>query len=98
MKKYIFFLLVAMYSFECASQNNLKGKISNFTTAEGLPGATIYINDLKKGTTSDSIGNYIIENIPSGKFLIEFRYLGFETQILKIEIDGTAIQDISLEE
>lgn len=98
MKKYIFFLLVAMYSFECASQNNLKGKISNFTTAEGLPGATIYINDLKKGTTSDSIGNYIIENIPSGKFLIEFRYLGFETQILKIEINGTVIQDISLEE
>ena len=98
MKKYIFFLLVAMYSFECASQNNLKGKISNFTTDEGLPGATIFINDLKKGTTSDSTGNYIIENIPSGKFLIEFRYLGFETQIKKIEINGTVILNISIEE
>ena len=38
------------------------------------------------GSTTDSDGNYSINNIPLGKYLIRVEYLGFETQTKEIYI------------
>jgi iron complex outermembrane receptor protein len=49
----------------------ITGTITDAKTGEALPGASIYLHDLKKGTASDDHGKYRIPNLYSGKYLIE---------------------------
>ena len=44
-----------------------------------LSAASIYIPDLRKGSVADELGNYQIKNIPSGTYLVEVNYVGYET-------------------
>jgi iron complex outermembrane receptor protein len=69
-----------------AAQNILTGKIYDGADHSPIIGATIYIADLKKGGLSDSEGNYRIENLPKGKFLIEVKFIGYASFIQPVEI------------
>ncbi len=80
------------------SQNSLSGKITGKETKETLTGANIYFPDLKKGGTTDKDGFYKITDLPTGKFLVEVRYIGYSIQVLKIEISGETKMDFELEE
>ena len=63
---------------------NAQNKISgNITDQDNLPmvGATIFIQDLNKGTVSDKKGHYEMTNLPSGKIKISFSFLGYSNVI-----------------
>jgi len=82
----IFCLLATISTFSAAAQKNnhrfrLSGSIANnFDSA--LAGASVYISDLKKGSIADNNGNFEINNIPSGTYLVEVKFIGYKT-ILK---------------
>src|SRR5581483_1684956 len=59
----------------------LTGKITDEKTGEVLPGASIYLHDLKKGTIADDKGVYRLGNLNNGKYLIEISYKGYATII-----------------
>ncbi|HUM48091.1 MAG TPA: TonB-dependent receptor, partial [Chitinophagales bacterium] len=61
-----------------------------------LIGATISIPEIKSGALSDNEGNYSINNIPGGDFLVEVRYLGYATLTKRISISGTVTADFQL--
>ena len=77
----------------------LKGKITN---AEGiaLDGAYITIPSLERGTTSNEEGEYILEDLPSGKFLVAVKYIGYgpQTKTIEIQINQIINIDFTLEE
>lgn len=79
------------------SQNSLSGKITDKESKETLVGANIYFSDLKNGATSDKDGFYKVVDLPTGKFLIEVRFIGYEIQVLKIDINGETKMDLELE-
>lgn len=84
----IFFITESLYSF---SFGILQGKILSENN-EALIGAHIYIPELSKGTTANSLGQFQFSNIQSGKYTVEISFIGFETQKLNIEIkDGQTI-------
>jgi len=63
---------------------NAQNKISgNITDQDNLPmvGATIFIQDLNKGTVSDKKGHFEMTNLPSGKIKISFSFLGYSNVI-----------------
>jgi iron complex outermembrane receptor protein len=69
------------------AQISLTGKITEEKTGDAIPGVTIYIPDLKKGAVSDIDGNYSMYNLPSrGKFLVEFKSLGYSPFIQVVDI------------
>ncbi len=81
----IFFITESLYSF---SFGILQGKILSENN-EALIGAHIYIPELNKGTTANSLGQFQFSNIQSGKYTVEISFIGFETKKLEIEIkDG----------
>jgi iron complex outermembrane receptor protein len=88
-------LVVFVYSTGI-SQNSISGRIIDNFTKKTLPGASIYIPDLKAGSVSDNQGRYSITNLPKGKFLIEIKYIGYATKIEKFSIEGNIIQDFVL--
>lgn len=77
--KHIFFITALLaFTINSYSQNTFRAVIRNEKTKEPLSGASAYIDKLKSGATTDSTGQLIIKNIPEGKFVIEFSYVGFE--------------------
>lgn len=68
------------------------------TDEEGapLPGVNIVVQDTQQGTTTDMGGNYVLRNVPDGAVL-EFSYIGFQTQTVKTEgkttIDVVMVMD-----
>lgn len=79
-------LLASTSTFSAGAQKNnhrfaLSGNISNqFDSA--LAGASVYISDLKKGSVADNNGHFELNNIPSGTYLVEVKFIGYKT-ILK---------------
>lgn len=84
-------ILAAQDPTNCKS--SLRGKILDEHNNEPLSYATIYIEELKKGTASDANGNYFIENICDGKYKVVITHIGCEPVIQKLEIKGNTIQN-----
>jgi iron complex outermembrane receptor protein len=86
LKQYIILPLLLLLTF-CnhlafagkADKTSLSGKIIDKTTKEPLIGATIYIPDLKTGTATNINGEYVLNNLPNHKFLVQVKYVGYAT-------------------
>lgn len=80
----------------------LSGKITTAGNNSPLQGASIYISDLKSGTTSDQNGNYNLYNIPAGTYLVEAGYAGYKNVLKTITLNQNStldfIMDISITE
>ena len=105
MKKTYFVLLVALSCsiFVSAISNpynkaKLIGRIKDKVTGEPIIGATIYIPDLKTGAATDTSGNYVIENLPTTKILIQVSYVGYKTIVQYIDLSIITICDFILEQ
>jgi len=75
------------------------GSLSGRVTERGgnaIPGASVYIADLKLGVVADSGGYYHFNSLPSGKYLIEVRSIGFKSSTQSITVSGPVTQNFIL--
>lgn len=75
---------------------SLSGKITALQTNAILAGASIFIPDLKAGTTADANGNYNLRNLPEGRYLVEVSFVGFSSIVETIELKGDTQKDFVL--
>ena len=61
-----------------------------------LPSASVYIPDLRKGSIADEQGNFQIKNIPSGTYLVEVNYIGYQTITENIYFNENKKQDFEM--
>ncbi len=95
MKRIILTLSISILLFQISSAQIIKGKITN-QTGEPIPYATIYIQELKQGTTSNSSGDYEIK-LPEGKYMVTYQSLGYAPVLVNISLtDRTILKDIIL--
>jgi iron complex outermembrane receptor protein len=108
MKKLQLFSLVILYTllFNTAFAGvlkDIKGKVTDASTQQTLPGATIFIPDLKVTAITNNDGEFTIKNLPSkGAYLIEVHYIGYKTatkivnlsaiNTVEFELQPTAIE------
>ena len=57
----------------------LTGRITDAATGEGLPGANIIFDDLKRGAAAGPDGSFRFNNLPRGRFTVQVRSLGYNT-------------------
>lgn len=81
MKKITVLVMALLYTAIAFSQNTFKAIIKDAKTNEILIGATAILPGTKIGATSDTVGVIILNNIPDGKQVIQFRYVGYETRL-----------------
>lgn len=62
-----------------ASDANVFGHVLDKETGEHLPFITIMLKGTTIGTTTDNSGHYFLKNLPEGKFIIEYKFLGYKT-------------------
>ena len=75
---------------------SLYGRITEKGKTNGLPGASVYIPDLKLGVVADSNGNYLFKSLASGTYLVEVHSVGFKTMTKTIAINGATRADFEL--
>lgn len=75
----------------------ITGKVTDASNNQTLPGATIYIPDLKVSAETDKNGNFSLDNLPSkGSYLIEVRYIGYKSNTKNIDLATTTNVDFAL--
>jgi len=96
-KKYCICVFILICSLANA-QNKLTGKITNTKTGETIPGATVYIPELKTGAAADENGVYIIDNLPRTKVVVQVTFLGYKSAVESVDLESTSLKDFTLEE
>lgn len=96
--KFILWLsLASAFSF---GQNNGRYTISGYVNEKGsrenLPGANIYVAELKAGATSNAYGFYSI-TLPADTFDLAISYVGYKPQVYHIKLNSNIQLDFSLE-
>ncbi len=79
------------------AQNTLSGKVTD-EAGSPLMSATIYVPELKTGTTTDLDGSYQLSHLPSKKLLLQVSYIGFGTETKTVEVNGKMRADFALSE
>lgn len=79
---YLFFLFVLGLGSAQAFQNTgqLSGYVKDAKTGESIPGATVLVVELGKGTITNVDGFYTLEALPTKTFTIQVSFIGYKTQ------------------
>ncbi|HKP32864.1 MAG TPA: TonB-dependent receptor plug domain-containing protein, partial [Chitinophagaceae bacterium] len=72
------------------------GKILDLKTHQPLAAASIYFPDVKTGAVTNANGEYRINNIPQGRYLVEVTYLGYAPVIEQLQLTGNLQKDFLL--
>lgn len=73
--------------------NNIKGKVTDATTGEPLPGVNVVIDGTSTGVVTDINGNYQIE-IPNENSILIFSYVGYLSE--SMSVGGKTVIDVQL--
>ena len=103
MRKFLLFIsilsiFVTHFTF-AGTTGKLTGKATDAKTNEALPFVNITITGTSLGAATDIDGNYIILNIPPGKYNVKAQSVGYQPVIMEnisISIDLTTKLDFSL--
>jgi iron complex outermembrane receptor protein len=99
MKKIIFltYIIFSCSNFSKAAGEPLKGSFSgvikDMITGLPIPGATVYIADMKVGSSTNTRGEFSIINISEGFHLVEVSHIGYTTIAENILIQGDIKKD-----
>ena len=76
--------LLILFCLFCTSatyaQHSLTARIVDHDSGEGLPGATAQIKGTTIGATADAEGLLTIQDIPAGRKVVVFSFVGYEPQ------------------
>jgi iron complex outermembrane recepter protein len=90
---HIFLLFCSFLSF---GQNVLSGYVTDKETGEILPGATLYLPDLKTGTSTDKNGYYILRTLPGSSLVIQVSFIGYKAEVVTIDLSEVHSLDFQL--
>lgn len=99
MKPLITLMAVLFIAASAYAQNTYKAVIKDAQTLQPLVGATVKIQNTSLGTSSGNDGSVALSNIPSGKHVVEFSYVGYtsKTDTLLFPTDSTVSSLVTLE-
>jgi TonB-dependent receptor len=89
----VVFLTASIFSF---GQGAIKGKITEASTNQPLPGASVFIKNSTKGTSTDLQGDFLINNIKAGSVELIVNYLGYESKTITVEVTDKTVKNVDI--
>ncbi len=92
MRKYLYVVLLmsigmVFTSAAYAQQFTLTGKVLDKASGKALPGASIYLPEIKKGTIANKEGVFTIQ-VEAGSHVLEIGYVGYATNVENIKLQN----------
>lgn len=92
-----FFLVSHLVTAQTGSKATLSGYIKSAGDGEALIGAGVFVEELKKGVTTNVYGFYSL-TLPKGKYTVKFIFLGYQTQTQTLDLESNQTINIDLAE
>ncbi|MCW3080321.1 TonB-dependent receptor [Segetibacter sp.] len=81
-----------------SSRFSITGRVINQKNDSAMVGASIYIPDLKTGVATDDNGNYTLQNIPAGDYIIQAGHIGYKSNVKNISLtENTTLNFVLIE-
>lgn len=96
MRKYLL-AVFSLLATTAIAQNNLGGTITDQATGEQMVGVSVVLTDIKQSSFTDGQGHFQFKNLPAGNFLVEVRYVGYQTQTERVSVNGDTKVDFRLQ-
>ncbi|HEV8176565.1 MAG TPA: TonB-dependent receptor, partial [Gemmatimonadales bacterium] len=77
-------------------QSGIVGTIRDEESGQPLPGATIVLPDLRRSIASDSVGRYVLREVPPGRQLIVVQRRGYFTRTLSALVSSEGEVEINI--
>ena len=93
----ILLLLIVLpgFSDEMKEHYTLSGFITDRNNGESLPGATVFITDLQRGTAANNYGFYSV-TLPPGFYSIRYSFIGYADITLSLNLQADTTINIEL--
>ena len=94
-------VLLSVFTFAntyAADVAEIKGKVTDAQTKSPLPGATVFIPDLRQSALSNENGTFTFKNVPAhGRFLVQVSYIGYKTITRMVDFASPQAFDFALQ-
>lgn len=96
---FCFFLLLFL-GYQAAAQNKIFGNVTDVTTGEPIPFASVFFANTTFGASTDQNGNYTFSGFPPGKYDLSVSFVGYNPAQRAVEFtqNQTVQIDIKLEQ
>ncbi|HTJ50488.1 MAG TPA: TonB-dependent receptor [Cyclobacteriaceae bacterium] len=96
MKRIILFLLISICTLQLFGQSYVQGFVTD-ERHEPIVGASVVIKGTTNGQVTDRSGKFRIQNIKAAQTEIVISFIGYETQIVSINIQDNATATLNVE-
>lgn len=79
-------MLTSIGMYAQTGSGRIEGVVIDDAAEEPLPGATVFIEELKKGFIADKYGEFSFSNIPTATYTLTVKYMGYHTQTRKVTV------------
>lgn len=98
--KGLFSILIYIYALPAIAAEgigSLTGKVTDSGSGQPLPGVSVYIPDLKRGTLTAADGTYKLDKLPQVKVLVQVSLLSYTTAVEAVDLSVVSEKDFSLD-
>lgn len=78
-----------------AQKATISGHVKDVQTGESLIGATVYVDEIKSGTTTNVYGYYAL-SLPRGTYHIRYDFLGYRATNLEINLETDTVLNLEM--
>jgi len=75
---------------------DLPGKITDASSGEGLPGASLFVLETEQGTATDPLGRFTLRGLSPGTYTVEVRFLGYTPRTLAVTVTENETEPLTL--
>ncbi|SDD55448.1 iron complex outermembrane recepter protein [Algoriphagus faecimaris] len=69
---------------------SIRGKVIHLENNQSIPGAYVWVEEVKTGAISDDNGNFIIKDLCPGTYTLKIQFLGHKEILEKITLENTS--------
>lgn len=78
-----------------SSRFEITGTVTDASTGENLPGAIVFVKEIKSGVSTDESGKYSLKLLP-GNYTIRVSYVGYDNREVKVNLKDSQTLNIKL--
>lgn len=87
MRRFVTGLLFIFTALQLMAQKaTLRGNVADEKTGETIIGASVILDGTTIGAMTDFDGNFVIQNIPAGKYTVKCSFISYESKTEEIEL------------
>jgi hemoglobin/transferrin/lactoferrin receptor protein len=89
-------LFIVITANMSAQMGSISGEIFNRDNGKGIAGVNILLEEIKKGISTNELGEFLIGNIPEGNYNLDVSFIGFKMKKIPVAVHSDSIIVINI--